>query len=149
MCYHNSINTDTQNLERKYKKRLKDQAVFKPVFHASGFEFLQWPIITPKGENIELMNWGLIPNWVNTPTAAREIKSKTLNARIETVDEKPSFRNAQRCIIPSTGFFEWQTVGKEKMPRRYKIACCFSVSTVPVKLNGNTSAGCIKCVFKK
>ncbi len=116
MCYHNSINTDTQNLERKYKKRLKDQAVFKPVFHASGFEFLQWPIITPKGENIELMNWGLIPNWVNTPTAAREIKSKTLNARIETVDEKPSFRNAQRCIIPSTGFFEWQTVGKEKIP---------------------------------
>lgn len=98
------------------QKRLKDQSTFKPVFHASAFEYLQWPVITAKTENIEFMNWGLIPNWVNTPQAANEIKSKTLNTRIETAEEKPSFRSAQRCLIPSTGFFEWQTVGKEKVP---------------------------------
>lgn len=116
MCYHNSINTDTQNLERKYKKRLKDQAVFKPIFHASAFEFLAWPIITNQSESIEMMNWGLIPSWISGTAAATEIKSKTLNARIETSQEKASFRNARPCIVPSTGFFEWQSIGKEKIP---------------------------------
>lgn len=53
------------------------------------------------------MRWGLIPHWAKDPT----IGNKMINARAETVHEKPSFRAAfknQRCIIPADGFFEWQ-----------------------------------------
>jgi putative SOS response-associated peptidase YedK len=116
MCFHNSINTDKQHLERKYKKKLKEPSLFQPIFHANAFEFSAWPIVSNSSENIEMMNWGLIPSWANTPQAAAEIRTKTLNARIETITEKPSFKNAKRCIVPSSGFFEWQEIGKNKIP---------------------------------
>jgi putative SOS response-associated peptidase YedK len=115
MCFHNSINTDTKKLEQKYKKKLKEtKPLLLPIFHASGFEYPLWPVITPS--DIEPMNWGLVPAWVKSQTEADQIKSKTLNARSESIYEKASFKNARACVIPSTGFFEWQTVGKEKIP---------------------------------
>jgi putative SOS response-associated peptidase YedK len=117
MCYHNSINTDKQHLERKYNKKLREQkTLFEPVFHASGFEYCHWPVVINASETIEMFNWGLIPSWTKTITDANSIKALTLNARIETIEEKPSFKNAKRCIVASSGFFEWQTLGKQKIP---------------------------------
>ena len=115
MCYHNSINTDKQHLERKYKKKTKDASKFKPIFHANAFQYLEWPVITASAI-IQEMNCGLIPAWASSSIEANEIKSKTLNARIETIEEKPSFKNSKPCLIPSTGFFEWQIIGKAKIP---------------------------------
>jgi putative SOS response-associated peptidase YedK len=88
-----------------------------PVFFASGFSFPTWRIVTSQ-DTLTMMNWGLIPSWYhdNDP---KEIASMTLNAKVETIDEKPSFRHLvhrQQCIVPSSGFFEWKTVGKEKIP---------------------------------
>ena len=57
--------------------------------------------------------WGLIPPWTKSPHQSQ----KLFNARAETITEKPSFRDAfaqRRCLIPATGFFEWQTIGKGK-----------------------------------
>ena len=69
---------------------------------------------------ISHFHWGLIPSWSkDTKWAARMI-----NARSETVHEKPSFRNAfkrRRCIVPVTGFYEWQRVGKKKQPMRIRM----------------------------
>lgn len=121
MCYHNSINTDKQHLERKYKKKLVEApTLFEPIFHASGFQYPYWPLVLDQ-DNIEMCTWGLIPYWTRSPKEASEIKARTLNARIETLSEKPSFKNGKPCIIPSTGFFEWQTVGTQKIP--YYITC--------------------------
>lgn len=56
----------------------------------------------------ELMRWGLMPNWVKDPREFPLI----INARAETILEKPSFRGAlrhHRCIIPATGYYEWRT----------------------------------------
>ena len=114
MCFHNSINTDKQSLEKKYKAKLKGEQ--KPIFHANAFEYQKWPIIPNNSEFIEQMNWGLIPSWADSPSKIQDIRSKTLNARIETISEKPSFKNAKKCIVPSTGFFEWQEVGNTKIP---------------------------------
>jgi len=70
-----------------------------------------------EGKGRELVNarWGLIPMWAKD----EKIGYRTINARADTVAEKPSFRDAykkRRCLVVANGFFEWQKVGKEKQP---------------------------------
>ncbi len=65
--------------------------------------------------HLEHLKWGLIPSWAKDPS----IGSRMINARSETVAEKPAFRSAlknRRCIIPANGFYEWQSVGGKKKP---------------------------------
>ena len=59
--------------------------------------------------------WGLIPGWVKDPNAF----SKPINARAETLEEKPSFRGAfrrKRCLIPASGYYEWRAEGRARQP---------------------------------
>ena len=59
--------------------------------------------------------WGLVPNWANDIA----IGNRLINARAETVDTKPSFRDSfslHRCLIPADGYFEWKRHGKAKQP---------------------------------
>jgi len=68
-----------------------------------------------------LARWGLIPSWAKDTSMA----SKMINARAETVAEKPAFRSAfrrSRCLIPADGFFEWKTENGEKQPYRIEMA---------------------------
>ena len=117
MCYSNSSTSKNIDLAKKYKKEIPFQFPDTPLFYASAFSFPEWRIITQKPE-IEIMNWGLVPNWFKGENFS-EIAAKTPNARIETIDTTPSFKgliHQQRCIIPSTGYFEWQHKGKDKLP---------------------------------
>ena len=117
MCYSNSSTSKNIDLAKKYKKEFPFQFPDTPLFYASAFSFPDWRIITQKPE-MELMNWGLVPNWFKGENFS-EIASKTPNARIETIDTTPSFKGLilqKRCIIPSTGYFEWQHKGKDKHP---------------------------------
>ncbi|MBL1143204.1 MAG: SOS response-associated peptidase [Proteobacteria bacterium] len=60
------------------------------------------------------LNWGLVPSW-----AKSDIKIKPINAKAETIREKPYFRSAykkQRCIIPASGFYEWKGSKGHKQP---------------------------------
>ena len=62
-----------------------------------------------------LMRWGLVPSWVKDPAEF----SLLINARSETAAEKPSFRNAmrhRRCLVPASGFYEWQRTDGGKQP---------------------------------
>ncbi|MCG9879345.1 MAG: SOS response-associated peptidase [Bacteroidia bacterium] len=128
MCYHASVATTYQNLEDQYQKPF-DGDLFPSftskndvvAYHLNGFSFPKMPVITMQESNtIKLYNWGLIPAWVTDKQQADEIKINTLNAKSETAFDKPSFKQSiinQRCIIPVTGFFEWQTQGpKNKIP---------------------------------
>ena len=59
--------------------------------------------------------WGFIPSWAKDPS----IGNKMINARSETVAEKPAFRSAfkkKRCLVIADGFYEWRTEGKRKFP---------------------------------
>jgi len=73
-------------------------------------------IIISSGErDISLMHWGLVPRWAKD----KKIGFKMINARAETVDRKPAFRDAfrhRRCLVPADGFFEWRRVGGKKYP---------------------------------
>src|SRR5258705_5938059 len=62
-----------------------------------------------------LLRWGLIPAWVKDPRAF----SLLINARGESVNDKPAFRNAmkrRRCLIPADGFYEWKAEGSRRRP---------------------------------
>ncbi|HOU13286.1 MAG TPA: SOS response-associated peptidase [Anaerolineae bacterium] len=72
---------------------------------------------------VEFFHWGLIPSWAKDP----EIGNRLINARAETLAEKPSFRAAylrRRCLILADGFYEWQTIpdSKGKMPLYIQLA---------------------------
>ncbi len=117
MCYSNSSTSKNVDLSKKYKKKVNTDLSEEPMFYASGFSFPNWRVVT-KEDEIQSMHWGLIPHWFKDADP-NKIAAMTLNAQAETVHEKASFRSVvgkKNCIIPSSGFFEWQTEGKEKIP---------------------------------
>ena len=67
------------------------------------------------GLQVDSLRWGLVPFWAKDPA----IGNRMINARAETVAEKPSFRQAlrrRRCVVPADGFFEWQKTADGKQP---------------------------------
>jgi putative SOS response-associated peptidase YedK len=84
----------------------------------NGFDYLPTPIITAGDpSNFKLFKWGLIPFYVAEREKAMMLRTQTLNCISEEMYEKPSFRdaakNAQRCLIPVTGFFEWRWLDEQ------------------------------------
>jgi putative SOS response-associated peptidase YedK len=68
-------------------------------------------IIGQQGRKLQLVRWGLIPSWAKDP----KIGYRMINARSETVEEKPAFKKAikhQRCLVLASGFYEWQHQSK-------------------------------------
>ena len=130
MCYDISYLTQKK---KKYVKRHPDKSIaalepyfdengepIKTVFHVTGFEHPKIPVITNENpEEFNLFHWGLIPHWVKNKDQAKEIHNKTINARGESIFEKPAFKNAaldRRCIIMVDGFFEHQHQKKQLIP---------------------------------
>lgn len=76
------------------------------------------PIVRAAGESVRELafaQWGLVPHWAKE----RAIGNRLINARGETLAEKPSYRDAfkrRRCLIPATGFYEWKKVEGGKQP---------------------------------
>lgn len=71
--------------------------------------------IEGSGRALSLLRWGLVPFWAEDP----KIGSSLINARAETVTEKPSFRTAfksRRCLVPVSGFYEWKKEADHKQP---------------------------------
>lgn len=75
-------------------------------------------IINEEGQKrIKPMQWGLIPYWAKD----KSISSKLINARLETLAEKPAFKGAlarRRCLVPADGYYEWQKTSNKKNPYR-------------------------------
>ncbi len=121
MCFVIEIHKTRTEIESRFNRRFElNSEEFEPKYYISAFEFPKVPVITlEKSLNISLMNWGLIPSWLKDVSKAREFRYNTLNAKAETLKDKPSFREPlkkKRCLILTHGFFEWQHNGKEKIP---------------------------------
>jgi len=120
MCFHSQQQKSPQEIAKRFNLGIEN--VPKNVTGIfNGFDFPKTPIIIGSEINkVQLFNWGLIPNW----SIDEDIRKFTLNAKIETLAQKPSFKNVinNRCLILSTGFFEWQwRDSKGKNKRKYLI----------------------------
>lgn len=118
MCFHYSLTKERTEIEIQLGIYFQDD--WQPIYHANGFSFLKMPVITQDNPSIiQQFSWGLIPAWVQSKADADKLKAQTLNARSETVFEKPSFRSSithKRCLILADGFFEWMDFNKKKYP---------------------------------
>lgn len=122
MCFHNSMSKKAQQVAARYGRKSDIVEIYQDIlneqYHVNAFNFPKYPIITTSDE-VQVFNWGLIPFWVKSERDAEEIRKMTLNARADTIFEKPSFREPvmkKRCIVPSTGYFEWRHEGTKKIP---------------------------------
>lgn len=111
MCYQTRLIKKKEALKKRFNIAVSDMDGFNPSEVLKAFDFPKTPIITNKNpEKAQLFNWGLIPSW-STDNA---IRSYTLNARIETLSEKKSFKDVieNRCLIIADGFYEWKWLNK-------------------------------------
>jgi len=114
MCGRYSITQDLTELEKivKFICKITDFKRRYNIAPRSHVPVLVWE----NGQNVlKEMRWGLIPGW----SKDEKIGDKLTNARAETLTEKPSFKKpfqTQRCLIPATGYFEWQRSGTSRIP---------------------------------
>jgi len=108
-------------VEAEAKKRFKIQtflADHKPRYNIAPTQNIPVIVYDQDGNRVlTAMKWGLIPSWADDP----KIGNRMINARAETVAEKPSFKRSlakKRCLIPADGFYEWKKNGKAKVPLR-------------------------------
>ncbi len=120
MCFHSKQTKKAVELEHRFRARFDKPEAYQPSIF-NGFQFPKTPVITNnQDQEIQLLNWGLIPHWAKD----KDFRKNTLNARIETIAEKPSFRNVihQRCLVLVDGFYEWQWLDPEgKKKQKYEI----------------------------
>lgn len=96
-----------------------------PRAHVHGFDFPRMPVVAQQTPDLlTVAHWGLVPAWVTSATQAQQLRAQTLNARAETLHEKPSFRHLihrSRCIVPADGLYEWL----EHQGKKYPFFVCY------------------------
>ena len=101
--------------EIKLRWNLQDDLSFEPRYNIAPSQSVPVIVRGESGNEARLMKWGLVPSSAPDPS----IGSRMINARAETLLEKPSFRqlvSQRRCIIPADGFYEWRREGNRNAP---------------------------------
>lgn len=119
MCFYTSVSMSQEEMEERFQAHfLRDS--YKPAYHITGFGHPHLPVITNNEPRaIQMIRWGLVPHWVKDMNQADKMAKQTLNARSETIFEKPSFRVSiweKRCLVLVDGFYEWRHLEKKKFP---------------------------------
>jgi len=112
MCFHSKQTKSAVHVSNRFKATIEKPDLFNANAIYNGFTYPHTPVIIDKEPAlIKEYYWGLIPVWSKDDT----IKAYTLNARIETIKEKPSFKGSvkNRCLVIADGFFEWQWLDKK------------------------------------
>jgi len=110
MCGRFTNSAKPKDIEKEFKVGKLNPKLFTPRYNIAPTQMIP-AVLEMDGERIvNELRWGLIPSWAKDDS----IGNKTINARAETLAEKPSFKNAfksRRCIIPASGFYEWAKKG--------------------------------------
>lgn len=120
MCFTIKQSKEPKELEQRFKAKNKFNLNIISD-NINGFTFPKTSVISNQNPNeIQLFHWGLLPSF----TQDLGFIKNTLNAKIETLEEKPSFKNSiqNRCLIIADGFYEWQWLDKAgKKKQKYLI----------------------------
>ena len=116
MCGRYAIFGPVSRRNREALEFLEQQVCFAPTYNAAPTQ--QLPVFrvgARGGRELALVRWGLVPFWAKNAA----IGAKLINARGDTVAEKPAFREAfgrRHCLVPMSGFYEWRKVGGARIP---------------------------------
>src|SRR6185436_20500126 len=113
MCGRYAITSAPEAIRRLFG--YPEQPNFPPRYNVAPTQPVPIVRVVEGKRQFALVRWGLIPPWVKDPRAF----SLLFNARGESVNEKPAFKNAmkrRRCLFPADGFYEWKMEGGRKRP---------------------------------
>lgn len=113
MCGRFTLTADPADLQEAFEWVNFGNAILTPRYNIAPTQPIA--VVANKGKNmLDFFTWGLVPFWAKDPSFG----SRMINARAETLAEKPSFKNAfrrRRCLILADGFYEWQKIPGEKV----------------------------------
>jgi len=114
MCGRVTVQTSAADLAREFALTSVRAGLDRPRFNLAPTQLM--PVVVNDGQRmLDAYRWGLIPSWAKDAA----IGNKLINARCETVSEKPSFRSAfkrRRCLVLVDGWYEWKQTTKPKTP---------------------------------
>ncbi len=114
MCGRYTLYSEIKAIEDQFDVEINDEELVRPDYNAAPGTLR--PVVLVRGTNDRVackLKWGLVPPFVKDLSDWKPL----INARSETVNEKPSFRKAfhrKRCIVPANGFYEWKDFGGDK-----------------------------------
>lgn len=115
MCFYFGLPEALTVIKKRFKSEVKNPELFVPTEKYNGFAHPACLLLTnEEPKEFTSGEWGLMPSWSKELT----FRKNTLNARIETVETLPSFKNSvrHRCLVPASCFYEWRLEGKKKIP---------------------------------
>lgn len=113
MCGRFTLHHSKEQLEERFQVE-QTAVAFEPRYNIAPTQPVA-VVLQHQKRTLEAFKWGLVPFWAKDA----KIGSRMINARAETIAEKPAYRAAlkqRRCLIPASGFYEWKKEGKEKRP---------------------------------
>lgn len=117
MCGRFTITLPLDELIVRYLIMENRLAKFAPNYNVAPMQFIPAIIEGKQGNRLGELRWGLVPSW----TKEDKIGASMINARAESLQDKPAFRKlltTRRCTIPADGFYEWQQRAGGKQPYR-------------------------------
>ena len=122
MCGRYRLTTKAEELAARYHARMADDLHVTPSWNvAPGRDVLAVRLNPETRErSLDALHWGLIPHWAKD----KKIGYRTINARSETADKTPAFRQAfrkRRCLVCADGFYEWRRETDRKVPYYFQL----------------------------
>lgn len=106
MCGRYASSRKPESLVEEFEVVAPVDQELRPDFNVAPTKLVYSVVNRSAGRSLSVMKWGLIPSWAKDPS----IGSRMINARVETVAEKPAYKRAfasRRCILPADGYYEW------------------------------------------
>jgi putative SOS response-associated peptidase YedK len=117
MCGRYTVTLTLEELILRYHTDMPTNKYHTPRYNVAPMQMVMTVVHDGQTNRLGEVRWGLVPSWAKDEKMA----SGMINARAETLLEKPAFRSLvarRRCLIPADGFYEWQKNGKAKQPMR-------------------------------
>jgi putative SOS response-associated peptidase YedK len=120
MCGRYSLFADFREIEERFGEATFDVEEYEESYNIAPSQMVLSVINDGLKNRLGYLKWGLVPSWAKDP----KVGFKMINARAETVHEKPSFREAlkkKRCLIVADSFYEWKRTEDRKVPMRIQM----------------------------